>query len=240
MSDKQVRESEREFRQDEQITSLQRFLLQQLRGQKLSSDQIQCAARLGFTAAKPLTQNPIVDFESHRSALEAGLSFLSVKEAIHWGYDCVERLMTITEVPFQISPGPEDAMVWVRSWIDEQDIEVDAARQFVAVSREIGRALTAQSQALSWLQDNVVLASRIQAGAESIHAVSQLVAAVCLTLEDGDSQEDEARSRVLDAIDGVQSMDNSDREQCWQRDQLARWVLKLKCHSSPLKSEHLN
>ena len=239
MSDKQVRESEREFLQDQQITSLQRFLIQQLRGQKLSSDQIQCAARLGFTAAKALTQNPIVDFDSHRSALEAGLSFLSVKEAIHWGYDCVERLMTITEVPFQISPGPEDAMVWVRSWIDEQDIEIDAARQFVAVSREIGRALTAQSQALSWLQDNVVLASRIQAGAESIHAVSQLVAAVCLTLENN-SHEDEARSRVLDAIDGAQSMDNSDREQCWQRDQLARRVLKLKSHSSPLKSEHLN
>lgn len=240
MSDKQVRESEREFRQDEQVTSLQRFLIQQLRRQSLSSDHIHCAARLGFSAARALTQDPVLDFESQRNALEAGLGFLSVKEAIHWGYDCVERVMILTELPFQISPGPEDAMVWVRSWIDEQSIEVDAARQFVSVSREITRALSAQSRALSWLQENVVLANRIQSGAESIHAVSQLVAAVCLTLGDGDVQEDAARSRVLDAIDGLQSLDNSDREQRWQRDQLARWLLKLKSHSSPTKSERLN
>ena len=200
--------------------------MKQLRLGLIQQEQLDMAAELGHGSALSLSKselNPAV----HREVMEKGLILVAERPSIYLAYHCVQRAIPLIQQQFSISPGPKEALIWVEDWLKHQPIEKEQARLFITTSSQNSQILTAQAQAFSWLRNNVILGKSLQRAALATQGVSHVLAAVCGALGFEDHPKESIPERVLEAIESSQSAIDSIAERQWQKNTLARILLKL-------------
>lgn len=231
MSDNERRQSERDWLGSGSLDAERRFLAEQIRAAQLGTDRLMAAAQLGHPVALSLCEHPVTVSEDHSGELQQGLNLLDTHDLINFAYRCLSQTFRTTDHPFSMTPGPDEALSWVRDWLNGHAFESEQAATFVNASQQISQILGAQAQAFSWLQENVHLSRSIDRGARVTQAVSHLVAAVCTALDLPEYQETSVQDRVLEAVDCCERAIDCDETRRWQKLQLAKILLGL--HQGP-------